>query len=296
MHNFPWNCGSWLLVNKYKEIEYPMNDFVCVLVFVVCCRAPDIHCMSSCPDMHTSSWRPSCLILVRGLVWENLKAFQILADKTLMRVECNVMFSCLRGHGVQLYNHWLPYIYIQSYQMHLKSSNGPIDVLVCPETEDDLPQSPCPSSAHLLTDSQTSTPIRAHLPPGVTFTIQTPETQQHEEFGLRPEELMQQALNPVTSNMHISMEPSSLIQTQFRDDLDISLSSAADVTSGDLDELMASYQFGMGHDTLLSPNDLIPFETLDPPLHMHEDFTYTLDDTSEGIHELFDLVTWSMCC
>lgn len=46
-------------------------------------------------------------------MWENLKAFQILADKTLMRVECNVMFSCLRGHGVQLYNHWLPYIYTE---------------------------------------------------------------------------------------------------------------------------------------------------------------------------------------
>lgn len=55
----------------------------------------------------------------------------------------------------------------ESYQMHLKSNNGPIDVLVCPEIEENRPSSPSPSTVDDIGSCEESTPNKlvAH-PPG----------------------------------------------------------------------------------------------------------------------------------
>ena len=170
--------------------------------------------------------------------------------------------------------------------MHLKSTNGPIDVLVCPETEDDNPQSPLPSSgSHFFSDSQqTSTPMRLST---AQVTVHTPETMQRNNISYGGHVIQHRQTTPT---INVSMERGGPLQSQH--DLDISLNSAADMTS-DLDELMASYNHvPMEDDHFLSANDLIPFESLNPPLHIHdEDFSFALDDATEGIHELFDLVS-----
>ncbi len=166
--------------------------------------------------------------------------------------------------------------------MHLKSTKGAIDVLVCPETDDDSPQSPHPSSSNFFSDFQTSTPLRY---PTARLNIHTPETghQENNTFNIN---MSQQHQNTPT----LPVEQDGFIHSQLRNDLDISLSSAADVAS-DLDELMASYGHVTMDDHHFMSADLIPFESLDPPLHIHdEDFSFALDDATEGIHELFDLV------
>ncbi len=171
--------------------------------------------------------------------------------------------------------------------MHLKSSNGPIDVLVCPETEEDYPQSPLPSSSgHFFSDShQTSTPMRLST---AQVTVHTPETMQRNNISSYGGHVIQH--RQTTPTINVSMERGGPLQSQH--DLDISLNSAADMTS-DLDELMASYNHvPMDSDHFLSADDLIPFESLNPPLHIHDDdFSFALDDATEGIHELFDLVS-----
>lgn len=40
--------------------------------------------------------------------------------------------------------------------MHLKSTRGPIDVLVCPEMEENRPTSPCPSDAETASCTETT--------------------------------------------------------------------------------------------------------------------------------------------
>jgi len=62
------------------------------------------------------------------------------------------------------------HMHVQSYRMHLKSSNGPIDVLVCPERDDQQPHSPYPSVdgcsqavTTQLSNTTTSTPKRRHV-------------------------------------------------------------------------------------------------------------------------------------
>lgn len=166
--------------------------------------------------------------------------------------------------------------------MHLKSTKGAIDVLVCPETDDDPPLSPRPSSSNFFSDSQTSTPLRY---PSARVDVRTPETRRPENNSYDVSARQQHHTTPT-----LPMEQGGFMHTQLRSDLDISLSSAADVTS-DLDELMASYSHVTVDDHQLMSADLIPFESLNPPLHIHdEDFTFALDDATEGIHELFDLV------
>ena len=181
--------------------------------------------------------------------------------------------------------------------MHLKSSNGPIDVLVCPECEEDPPQSPCPS-AHLPTDPLTSTPARSHLTPHAhTQEASQPELRFGEDFGPDgvvqiPHSIMDHVIpqHQTTPTIHVSVEPQSsgVLPSQLRDDLDISLSSAAD-NANDLDELMASYNPQQGY--ILQENELLSsFESLNPPLH-DADFSFALDDATEGIQDLFDLVS-----
>ena len=72
-------------------------------------------------------------------------------------------------------------------------------------------------------------------------------------------------------------------------ELDISLSSTADINTDDLEGLMDSYHC----DNLdnIDSSALLPtlsFESLSPPLQ-HEDFCFAME-ASEGIQDLFDLV------
>ena len=62
------------------------------------------------------------------------------------------------------------------------------------------------------------------------------------------------------------------------DDLDISLSSAADVAGDDL-----------GFMERLLPLDMAMFDQLSPTLPAAEDFSFSMDDSTEGINDLFDL-------
>ena len=155
------------------------------------------------------------------------------------------------------HTHTHTHTHTQSYRMHLKSSNGPIDVLVCPEGDDQQPHSPYPSvdycgqtSIAQLNSTNTSTPKR---------TV-------------------------------VTAREGAVVVTQ--EDLDVSLSSAADAVGDDLDGLMQSYDCDsldqLDSNTLLPPTDMYSFESLSPPLQ-DEDFTFVLDPT-EGIQELFDLV------
>lgn len=205
--------------------------------------------------------------------------------------------------------------------MHLKSTNGPIDVLVCPEGEEDHPQLPHPSSLmtnQLHTDSPTATPSKTQLGLCLTPTHNTPNgsIQQHtphvkqEQLDLEDEldhfRRSETLMNPLhtaihhstpqhhsTSTIHVAVNGNggNLMDPPLRDDLDISLSSAADVcNTNDLEELMDSYN--CGNSNLLPSSDisLSCFESLDPPLQ-DEDFSFSLDGATEGIQDLFDLVS-----
>ena len=77
-------------------------------------------------------------------------------------------------------------------------------------------------------------------------------------------------------------------------ELDISLSSTADVNGDDLEGLMDSYRCenldSIDSSALLPTHDMemLSFESLSPPLQ-HEDFCFAME-ASEGIQDLFDLV------
>ena len=149
----------------------------------------------------------------------------------------------------------------QSYQMHLKSSRGPIDVLVCPEIEENPLPSPSPSThpdhtPYNSCDESATTPHKLNL------------AHQHQDF----------------SNMSSSSTAAAAAGLISADENDVSLSSIADATPDDLDCLLS----GLGQ---LDPGSLLPtltsFETLSPPLQ-EGDFNFGLDVT-EGIGDLFDL-------
>ena len=80
-------------------------------------------------------------------------------------------------------------------------------------------------------------------------------------------------------------------------DLDISLSSTADVNGDDLEGLMVSYNCdnldSIDSSTLLPTADMgmLSFESLSPPLQ-DEDFCFAME-TTEGIQDLFDLVAYT---
>ena len=77
-------------------------------------------------------------------------------------------------------------------------------------------------------------------------------------------------------------------------ELDISLSSTADVNTDDLEGLMDSYHCdnldSIDSSALLPTHDMgmLSFESLSPPLQ-DEDFCFAME-ASEGIQDLFDLV------
>lgn len=134
----------------------------------------------------------------------------------------------------------------ESCRMHLKSSNGPIDVLVCPENDDQKPATPTCSS-NVVGERE------------VTGEEHSPSSASRGQQGS-------------TSGSGGSMPLGG------REDLDITLSSAAD----DFDTFCAQ----LDGSTLLASD--LTFESLSPPIQDSE-FCFSLD-TTEGINELFDLV------
>ena len=143
--------------------------------------------------------------------------------------------------------------------MHLKSSNGPVDVLVCPEGDEQRPASPCTS---MDSEHMTSTPVK---------TL------------------------PYQPNFHPPTMPASqelALQLQPEDDLDISLSSTVDAGGGEeFQGLQYSPEDLQSLDTntlLNAPTDMYSFQCLSPSLQ-DEDFCFGLDG-AEGITDLFDLV------
>ncbi len=157
----------------------------------------------------------------------------------------------------------------QSYCMHLKSSNGPIDVLVCPEGDDQRLNSPCPS---IDSENATSTPLKTGAPP-------------HHPSPL---------LEPTADDRH-SLQLHCVAPPPPHEDLDISLSSAADVgdARSHIEDLIQDYDpvdlEGLDASGLLhSSADAYNFHCLSPTLPA-EDFCFGLDG-AEGIAELFDLV------
>ena len=142
--------------------------------------------------------------------------------------------------------------------MHLKSTNGPIDVLVCPETETETEekererdQQPLLSPSHSATSCSESTPHKM-----------------------------------VTSHGSSTSTAGGLMSS---DENDISLSSIIDAatTEEDLDCLL---QYGRDYYALdHDGGTLLPtFESLSPPPLQEGDFHFGLDVT-EGIGDLFDL-------
>ena len=135
--------------------------------------------------------------------------------------------------------------------MHLKSTGGPIDVLVCPEAEETRPSSPCLQHSDIP-------------------AAMTPASCDEQES---------------TPHKLITSQDSSVAGLMSMDENDISLSSIADVAPEELDCLL---QYGTSLCQMDTTSCLMPsFETLSPPLQ-EGDFNFGLDVT-EGIGDLFDL-------
>lgn len=212
------------------------------------------------------------------------------------------------------HTHYMITPHTQSYKMHLKSSNGPIDVLVCPEGEDQRSQSPFSSSS---SDYNPAVPVLGpssgldDLTP--TNTPPPPQQQQLQQQHSQPSDLGHHA-TPLTPHAQcmpphqdINMTPQSrlsmvdhvvgrvsspAVMECAAKDLDISLSSTADVNGDDLEGLMDSYNcdnLDNIDSSALLPAGMLSFESLSPPLQ-DEDFCFAMDGP-EGIQDLFDLVS-----
>ncbi len=179
--------------------------------------------------------------------------------------------------------------------MHLKSTNGAIDVLVCPEDE---AQSQCLQSPH-----NNSLSLRNEACDGRTYVLEQPcpqdtvlpdpvslQQQHHHHHQhlthqtptkLENARQHDEAVGLSMDQTVCSPYPPQVTITRPNNDLDISLSSTADVNGDDLG-------FIDHFDSSLLPIDIGMFEHLSPPLQ-NEDFSFSMDNSTEGIHDLFDL-------
>lgn len=175
--------------------------------------------------------------------------------------------------------------------MHLKSSNGAIDVLVCPEEEAQCLHPPHPPISTSTNGLYTARSVYSVLdvPPTLHSTELVPDSscsqvqQQHQErmqqqcaLPLAKVHHGQQALG-LTLEQAISPSYPQVTVTGPSNELDISLSSAAEVTGDDL-----------GFMDRLLPLDMGMFDQLSPTLPT-EDFSFSMDTSTEGINDLFDL-------
>jgi len=207
---------------------------------------------------------------------------------------------------------------VQSYRMHLKSSNGPIDVLVCPEDDAQIPSPQpvtpltpptlaCTASTSHTTASRPSTyssVLDQSSSQGLIQGLVVPDHHQDHHMHHSPQphppssalthhtscttleagRQQQEATPNVNPDPapHVNPTYSQILVPGGNSDLEISLSSAADVDS-DLEGLMDHFD-----PTNLLPVDMAMFEHLSPPLQ-NEDFSFSMDNSTEGIHDLFDL-------
>ena len=203
--------------------------------------------------------------------------------------------------------------------MHLKSSNGPIDVLVCPEDDVQIPSPQpvmpltpptlaCTTSTSHSTASRPSTYSSVVdqsskgliqglvVPKHHQATLDNPINHSHQPHPhssalthhtscttLEAGRQQQEATPNVNPNGATPTNPtySQILGPGGNSDLEISLSSTADVDS-DFEGLMDHFD-----PTNLLP-DMAMFEHLSPPLQT-EDFSFSMDNSTEGIHDLFDL-------
>lgn len=190
--------------------------------------------------------------------------------------------------------------------MHLKSTNGAIDVLVCPEDE---PQSqhlqsphPVPYISTTSSESCATTPNYSVLEQQpyspeldsvvMAHQVQVQSSQEHAhcsmgqvscvklEEGLRQE----QAVGIILDQSAVAPSYPSPAVTGLgppNSELDISLSSTADINDdlGFMDRLLPI-------DTAII--DTAMFDHLSPTLQT-DDFSFSMDNSTEGIHDLFDL-------
>lgn len=166
----------------------------------------------------------------------------------------------------------------QTYRMHLKSTNGPIDVLVCPESDNQRSESPCPSLPN--EHSNTSTPSRTH---------NHKSSNQHQQMNLLQESTVPHITQSGLQQPQVTV---TNVDSVPIDDLDISLSSTADIRADELEGLMDSYNCDhLGHLDGIAASDIsaLSFEVLESQLQS-EDFFSAMDTPTEGIQDLFDLV------
>lgn len=186
---------------------------------------------------------------------------------------------------------------VQSYRMHLKSSNGAIDVLVCPEEEAECLHTPHPpistSTNGLYTARSVYSVLDAPPPLPPITTLHASElvpdsscSQAQQQQG--SEHMQQPCALPLAKVDHrqqtlglpveqaISPSYPQVTVTGPNSDLDISLSSAADVTDD------------LGFMDRLLPLDMGLFDQLSPTLPT-EDFSFSMDNSTEGISDLFDI-------
>lgn len=163
--------------------------------------------------------------------------------------------------------------------MHLKSTNGAIDVLVCPEEEAQCLRSPHPpisTANELCSDPRSAYTVLD--PPCSPELVPDSQLQRHQDQQcLTPESRGQeQVVRPAKQATTACSYPQVTV-TGPSNQLDISLSSAAEVTGDDL-----------GFMDRLLPLDMAMFDQLSPTLQT-EDFSFSMDDSTEGINDLFDL-------
>ncbi len=158
--------------------------------------------------------------------------------------------------------------------MHLKSTNGPIDVLVCPESDDQRSDSPSPSLPNAHSNTSTPTSSHNHI-----------STSQHHQQQLN---FLQQNTMPLVPTQCGLQQPQVTVKNV--DDLDISLNSTADIRLDELEGLMDPNDHLIHLDSIASSDiNALSFEVLESQLQ-NEDFFSAMDTPTEGIQDLFDMV------
>lgn len=171
----------------------------------------------------------------------------------------------------------------QSYRMHLKSSNGAIDVLVCPEEEAQClepPHSPISTANGLCAVARSVYSVldSPELVPNSSCSQQQRHQDHQCALSIAPDNHRQeQAMRLTAEQIPTASSYPQVTVTGPSNQLDISLSSAAEVTGDDL-----------GFMDRLLPLDMAMFDQLSPTLQT-EDFSFSMDNSTEGINDLFDI-------
>ena len=205
-----------------------------------------------------------------------------------------------------------PTPHTQTYRMHLKSRRGAIDVLVCPEDEVETLslESPNPPP-HLICCASNGLDMSTPAPDSFTDSVLDQSNHSLSDLLLsepqldcschhNPSMLLHQTsctelnvghqmdqcgvTNEDTIRAMGSLSSYSLLEPASSNDLEISLSSAADVDCDHFEGLMDHLNH-LNNSTLL-PLDM--FEHLSPSRE-NEEFSFSIDDSDEGLPDLFEM-------